>query len=103
MDLTELKKRNIAFAMKRAGKPVTYDSYQTFGILLNEPKEILQMSSKAYAVLDVETTLTIQTGSCGTIVSNTNIDVDGITYLIHRPLLLNDGLETKLFLSLAVV
>jgi cytosine/uracil/thiamine/allantoin permease len=101
--LNHIFESDLAFVLSDVGSVVTYGSYQTHGVLINEPKDILQMSSKQYAVFDVETTLTIQTGSIGTITSNTNITVDDVVYLIHRPLLISDGLETKLFLSLAVV
>ena len=102
--LNSIFESDLAFVLSDVGSLVVYGSYTTQGVLLNEPKDILQMSSKQYAVLDVETTLTIQTGSIGPIVSPyANITVDGVLYQIHRPLLLSDGLETKLFLSLAPV
>lgn len=100
LSFTDIKNRNLAFIIKKAGLPIQYNGYNSYGIIRNEPTDVLQMSSKNYAVKDTELTLTIQTNSVGILTNNTNIEVDGLTYELRQPFILGDGLQTKMKLTL---
>jgi len=99
MALKDTFKTDLASILKEIGSSVVYGSYSTYGTIFNDPTETLQMSSKVFSVNDTILTLTIAAGSIGLIGNNTNIVVDGITYLITRYIVLADGLEQKIWLS----
>ena len=90
---------DLAFAYGEVGSVVVFGNFTSHGILTHEPTDILQMNLKQYAVSDTEITLTIPAGSLGTLSNNSSLTVDGKAYLIHKYIPINDGLETKLWLS----
>ena len=96
--LQDLLGRDLAFAYSDAGVPVVYGAYTTKGVLLDEALDVLQMSSKVFAVQDTTKTLTIVTGTIGTIKNNTGITVNGTDYKINKFIPLGSGKETKLWL-----
>ncbi len=100
-DFQEIFQSDLAFALGEVGSRVVYGAFTTGGILLHEPTDILQMGLKQYAVSDTELTLTIATGSIGVITNATPITIDGALYQIHKFILVNDGLETKLWVSVS--
>lgn len=100
-DLDPMLKADLAFALSEAGSSVVYGSYNTGGVLVYEPNDILQMGLKQYAVLDTKAVLTIAAGSIGAINKAVPILVDGVAYTIHSWIYINDGLEQKLDVSLA--
>lgn len=91
---------DIGFAFKDIGDPVSYNGYNTYGILVHEPTEVLSMNEKTYAVQDTTLTLTIATSSLGTLVNNAVILIDSVSYKINKFIVLANGLETKLWLSM---
>jgi hypothetical protein len=94
----DIEKVDLAFMLFDRGEPISYGSYSSYGIRIHEPTDVLALGNKEYAVQDTVLTMTIATGSLGTLVNNTNITVDGDIYQIHKFLLVSDGLETKLWL-----
>ena len=99
-DFNSMFQADLAFALGEVGSAVVYGAFTTGGILTYEPNDILQMGLKQYAVLDTKATLTIATGSIGTINKAVSITVDGVAYAIHSWILINDGLEQKLDLGM---
>jgi len=99
MSFNDMVNSNSPFLYNHAGDMVEYNGFQSKGHLFYEPTETLQMNSKQYAVNDNTLTLTLATGSIGTITNNTGIKVKGIKYQINKYLPLSDGNDTKLWLS----
>lgn len=96
--LNDIYGMDVAFAYREAGVSVVYGTHTTRGILLNEPLEVLQMNSKTYAVQDTTLTVTIVTGTLGTLKNNTAIVVAGGSYQINKWVLLGIGQETKIWI-----
>jgi hypothetical protein len=97
--LRDIKIADLAFILSEIGSPVTYNGVSSFGIVNNDPTDVLQIGSKAFSVHDTELTMVVLTGSLGTLINNSNIVVNGITYTLHKPTVLSDGLETKVWLT----
>lgn len=98
-NLNAIFQADLAFAYGEVGSVVVYGNFSAGGVLIHEPVDVLQMGLKQYAVSDTEITLTIAAGSLGTLSNNSSLMVDGKSYLIHKYIPVNDGLETKLWLS----
>ena len=96
--LKDIFSMDIHFVYGDAGVTVSYGGYTTKGILANEPMEVLQMSSKSYAIQDTTLTLSIVTGTLGVLKNNTDITVDGSGYQINKWITVGNGLETKLWI-----
>lgn len=99
MDLATLYARDIALAYREIGKPVVYQGRTTYGVLVNEPTEVLPLTERAYAVQATTLTLTCPTEGLGPVKNNTDIVVAGVTYQIVKPLPSTNGQETKLWLT----
>ena len=99
MSFKDLQAGNMAFILSHCGNVVSYNGITGNGLLFYDPTEALQLGNKAFAISDNELTLTIATGSFGTLKNNTAIVVDSKNYLIKKFILLSDGLEEKLWLS----
>lgn len=100
MTLQDIQKRDLAFAYGEAGISVVYGAYTTRGVLLNEALEVLQMSSKIFAIQDTTKTLSIATGSLGVLKNHTPITVDGVLFQIDKFIPIGNGQETKLWVML---
>jgi hypothetical protein len=95
--LQDIQKRDLASAYKEAGVPVSCGTFSSYGILLNEALEVLQMGSKLFAVQDTTKTLSIVTGSLGVLKNHTPITVDGVAFQIDKFIPIGNGQETKLW------
>lgn len=87
---------DLASIFKDTGSTVSYNGFNTYGFKTYEPTDVLQLDSKHYSVNATNLTLVIATGSLGVLPNNAQVVVDGVTYLIKSPLLIGDGLETKM-------
>lgn len=104
MAFKDVMKSDLAFAIKEIGSPVSYNGYDSFGILLNEPVDVLQLGENQFAIQDTILTLTIVAGSIGAIKSTTALNTEKIfveceEYKIDKYITLSNGLQTKIWLS----
>ena len=98
MLITDLMKNDIYNAFREVGCGVVYNGLTTYGILANEPTEVIELGGKHTAIQSTTLTLMILTNSIGVIKNNTNIEVGGVIYKITKPLPL-DAHQTKLWLT----
>lgn len=103
MSFKDIRANDIKVSMVDVGIPVEYNGYNTYGILLLEPTDVLALNSKTYAVQDTVQTLTIATNSLGILKiskasGNELIMVDNIQFKIDKYISISD-VETKIWLS----
>ena len=96
MSLKDTMIADLTAAYQDAGVPILYNGHSAYGLVFNEPTEALPMGDKQFAISDTTLTLTVITGSIGLIANGSAIVVDGTSYTLKKPLILADGLETKM-------
>lgn len=94
----ELIKKDMINAIKQCGVPVIYGVYSSCGIKNYEPTEVLPLSNSSYAVQSNTLTFFIIAGTLGKLTSNTRIYIDGKEYILDRFIIVNNGLQEKLWL-----
>lgn len=95
--LKDILKYDVSFAYAELGSLVVYGAYTSYGIMINEPIEVIELGGKHSAIQNTTLTLMFAADSIGPIKNNTSIVVDSKQYTITKFINL-DAYQTKVWL-----